>query len=526
MYVLYCAFEIDVTCLSYVVVKIENLMNEHDCSIQWPRLRREKLMLHCTVSPSQPDAVFTLLDWHKKCSVAIKKELDNIRCGKLDVSSQIWQQLKDTVSKGRNFSTNELLVHWDDDSNTVFFTGLRSVVDQFEKEASQVIASLEEEMKKKTQQVTDKYKLKPYQARLLDMKDFAKTNSNAKCTVNVSKNEAVFVGESGEVITLRTNMLKLLSGVMSRTLGQMSSPFLAVLGKEQIRKRIRDSLLKKKLFATYDVQDKEANVYSLSDKEAAEASKLIKAEITEKKIPVSPDGRACLASSEWHQFQTDVTKLGKPAAVCQEGSSIVAVTVAEEMQALESKVKNFIDRNTVERQFIAMPTGVVDVLQKYATADVDNIVRSFNKHAMDIRFVSSSGETGCEIRATSSGIMPAIDAIKALEQKVTRKDFNVDMPLHAKYLRSPAARASIDGIAGRHQVSVKFPGETKTGIKSSKLPPPRPVCEVMVGQSKTVRLIVGDITQHAADVIVNAANSRLQHGAGVAGAIARVGMSH
>ena len=40
---------------------------------------------------------------------------------------------------------------------------------------------------------------------------------------------------------------------------------------------------------------------------------------------------------------------------------------------------------------------------------------------------------------------------------------------------------------------------------------------------KTLRLVQGDITEREVDAIVNAANSRLQHGGGVAGAIVRKG---
>ncbi len=48
------------------------------------------------------------------------------------------------------------------------------------------------------------------------------------------------------------------------------------------------------------------------------------------------------------------------------------------------------------------------------------------------------------------------------------------------------------------------------------------IIEKNVG-GKTLRLVQGDITEREVDAIVNAANSHLQHGGGVAGAIVRKG---
>ena len=49
------------------------------------------------------------------------------------------------------------------------------------------------------------------------------------------------------------------------------------------------------------------------------------------------------------------------------------------------------------------------------------------------------------------------------------------------------------------------------------------VSEILIGNKTKVRLIRGDITERNVDVIVNAANSYLNHGGGVAAAIVKKG---
>ena len=51
----------------------------------------------------------------------------------------------------------------------------------------------------------------------------------------------------------------------------------------------------------------------------------------------------------------------------------------------------------------------------------------------------------------------------------------------------------------------------------------RLVAQITLAGNKTLSLIHGDLTEEAVDAIVNAANARLQHGGGVAGAIVRRG---
>ena len=50
-----------------------------------------------------------------------------------------------------------------------------------------------------------------------------------------------------------------------------------------------------------------------------------------------------------------------------------------------------------------------------------------------------------------------------------------------------------------------------------------PILLVNLGNNKFLRLVKGDITERNVDAIVNAANSYLKHGGGVAAAIVRKG---
>jgi len=49
------------------------------------------------------------------------------------------------------------------------------------------------------------------------------------------------------------------------------------------------------------------------------------------------------------------------------------------------------------------------------------------------------------------------------------------------------------------------------------------IAEVFLSENQSLQLVQGDITKEIVDAIVNAANSQLQHGGGVAGAISHYG---
>jgi hypothetical protein len=55
---------------------------------------------------------------------------------------------------------------------------------------------------------------------------------------------------------------------------------------------------------------------------------------------------------------------------------------------------------------------------------------------------------------------------------------------------------------------------------------PNVFSKASMGTGKVLQLMIGDIVQCPADVIVNAANADLVHGSGVAGAISKAGKVH
>ena len=137
----------------------------------------------------------------------------------------------------------------------------------------------------------------------------------------------------------------------------------------------------------------------------------------------------------------------------------------------------------------------------------------------------SSKKPALELKGEPHFIEEADQCIKALQSSVCQKSLLlVRRPGIAKFFKHLQNQKMLYGIQAQAKVSIEIgteeqdADEKKSSPQSSKFVK---VCSGSTRQLKTVNAYVGDITEfNRAEVIVNAANERLQHIGGVALAIA------
>ena len=140
---------------------------------------------------------------------------------------------------------------------------------------------------------------------------------------------------------------------------------------------------------------------------------------------------------------------------------------------------------------------------------------------------SSSKKPSLLLEGEPHLIEEAEESIKALQSSVHQKSLPLVRPGIAKFFKHSQNRKMLYGIQAQAKVSIEIgteeqdADERKPSLTSSKFVK---VCSGSTPQLKTVNVYIGDITEfNRAEVIVNAANGRLQHTGGVALAITRKG---
>lgn len=493
-------------------------MKRNHCFVKWPVARGEKLLLHCNVAPNHPQAYAMVQGWTEKCSDAMNKELENLTFSKIEVLQEISKPLRAKVESSIKPTNAEMLTHWED-KGPVYMCGFKTHVNKYMAALNRFKVELEAELEKSKRQITETIELKPHQLALMKLIDL-ESQYGKDVDIKLSAKNIILVGQAVDVRDVKLKILQKASSIVSNVNTKPSPSLHRLLSKEPVREHLQKLLADKKLPVSFECHAVEMIIYGFEQNDVDSAAGLIKDEIKTRQYKKDSAMDSCIRSQKWTDLENSLPKDFKMSDILTDASSIVIAAVKDQFDGLCRRVDEFIDKNAVIEDFVPMRSGALEVLKNNSESDIERIQSDLKQFKVKISLDTSPGHTGYRLSATKGGIHAAKESMKSLADRVKTRDHKIKEPAHVKYLNEN--RHIIPGIASRYGVVVKFSDDKKSDsgsggggvIVHSK---------AVVGSSKVLQLVIGNIVKCPADVVVNAANSRLQHGAGVAGAISKAG---
>jgi len=429
------------------------------------------------------------------------------------------------MEAGFKYGPEELMVHWDDGDSIVYVCGLVAKVDGFLNFLRQTKTTIEDQLAKLKQRIEEKFSLKPHQIFLLKTFGPGGQYASKEVEVKMVETEVVLVGQLKDVQQVKLDILQRASSTTSSSFQCWSAAVRRLVEKPEVKRHFHGLLRNANLQAALDVGNGEVTVHGFDQSHVQKALQLVKDGIREATVTVHRRSVGFFRSRPWNEFLSDTVKEFKLADVAVLDCTITITAVGQLEKPLEKKVKEFLD-NTVEvKDFFPMKPAVAKLLRDIEMDKMNRLRQQMKSFKLDVQF---EGDSGCHLNVVLGGLQKAKNELAALVDSVKMKTHTVEKKSHVRYLENQSNRDVVKAIAIQTKVVINFPNEetaqTAAAAPKSDRFDPFVFSEVDCGRGKKIRLVVGDITRYPSDVIVNAANSRLEHGLGVAGAIARAGM--
>ena len=262
-------------------------------------------------------------------------------------------------------------------------------------------------------------------------------------------------------------------------------------------------------------------------------SKDVLSNIKETTFEVSQEERTAFGEYTWQKFSSSLILRYNGILHVQlspNKSQVNLVAFDSDFISALEEVKNYIQKATVKEETVDVDEPHTRMFLQWMADDLKKIEKDFERYRVNI---DSRASAGLIIRGTEEGLAAVKIRIQRLVSKVIVGSHTVTTPGMFQYFtQEKMGKYFITSQENKHHVVIN-PEEsntaTETPLKTVPIHKPKSTAEVVKQVTHTygvvIKVMVGDITSHSVDAIVNAANGNLSHASGLAKAIVDEGES-
>ncbi|KAJ8316973.1 hypothetical protein KUTeg_004877 [Tegillarca granosa] len=244
-----------------------------------------------------------------------------------------------------------------------------------------------------------------------------------------------------------------------------------------------------------------------------------------------PESLELLKSQKWTNKKTEIEKKF-PDLVhlvpCLNQQQIVILSVAENVGHVRELVDDFINLYTVLTEVLPLPPGKLRYLQEYHKKDFEALSYKFKDEQGQAKVIDGK----IQMKGTRQSIKHVKKDVQDILDKVEHRQHLFKKPGIVKYIQSEQGKDKIRMVEKTQRCvietnedeKVEMNSEDEAEFKDDQQPRETEMGNVVINTGQRIFAVCGDITElKGIDVIVNAANKKLDHMGGLAKVIVTKG---
>ena len=509
---------------------LENILGKLHARVKWNHGSDSELNIQCIINITDVQARNQAKDWHRRVKEAVKYLVSTILVRKRECIKKSWKEVVRQVSKLEKFP--QVAIMEKDEEPAFYIIGSAKFVNKVHHQIDKICSETEQSL----ESIEDTIKLTAQEVLLLQKVNFRKASKKSypKLDVILSRDGIKFIGPPKELLEAEKEVNGLTRSLKAKVLN-LSSGQLKVL--KMLQRQPDNSIdMAVKFLKAVIYRDNDVVTLIGLGKDLEKCEEALRRNLKEATVEVTQEEQMALEGDLWSEFANNLFIRSNGVLhldVHQDSSSVNIVAAAEDFEGVLEDVKTHIQKHTVKDTFVEMDIPHTRMIEHWMKDDLKKIETDFKAYSVtiDADLGLNGGNPGFSINGTQDGLTPAKRRIEKLTEKIVIGSHTVTttgMPYY--FTQQESGIYFIKAQENKYHVIVhqENPNDQKAReqMKSNLQANSQGTRELHQARHKSgvnIRVLVGDITSHRVDAIVNAANSNLKHAGGLARAIVNKG---
>ncbi|ELT95659.1 hypothetical protein CAPTEDRAFT_222668 [Capitella teleta] len=495
-----------------------------ECQISWPNRTSEPLILKCTLNRNTDGFYRASKEWEDNVNQRIHSMLSELTSEKFTVVSKIWQKFSTKIDEViQNQDSQKLSITLSKSDSLCSITGKKTHVKEVSEELKEMVEMLMMEDAFMKRKISDKVLLKEHWQKLIllgpELDKVKSKYPELSIDFTPPKSDTLsFEGRYGEIQEAKEHVLSVLRNIPRKVMTAKATTniLLSLPGmKQPILRRMNG----RRLVWDPSVHVAAVVIYTLDEGDLEIGINSIREVIKEHILNFRSAKEQMLMKA-----LTDLEMKFKGRISYEIHDNLLELSVSWDAEHRVMTKINDIVQDPAKKQTFSVNLGIVRLLKAHMTEKLNGICKQF--HSSDCRYgfddVSGITLTCVESQFDTfhAAFMDVINVVYNAEAKFKEPGFG-------KFLSTQKGRDRMKALEHRHHICIHINGKSggtteasteHSAVESDAAMLEAAPCTVQAGNC-TISVHCGSILQCKADVLVSAANKKLDHVRGIAKAI-------